>query len=308
MPEISELLPADARDAWPHEALDFTPWLAENLDRLGKILGISMDLEGTEVAVESFSADILAINNLDESRVLIENQLAVTDHSHLGQIMTYLAGLDVRTVIWIATDFRAPHVSAINWLNEHTADGFSFFGVKLGVVRIGDSPLAPIFEVVARPNDWERKIKAAASAKSGPRSDIAQMKRDFWDAFLAQHPDSRDIGVTETSANNIWLIVPSKLKVMISIWAGKSDGVGLFIRGLRGAPSEETLEMLEPYADLLEQQLLTPMEPNMKWGHFFGQFSEFDMGDKANWPAAIDWLNEKARQYFDALTSLKDEE
>lgn len=129
-------------DAWRHEATDFTPWLSESIDHLSEVIGIPLELTGTEVAVESFSADILARNPMDDSVVLIENQLETTDHTHLGQIMTYLAGLEAQTVIWIAPQFREPHLSAIRWLSQHTADGFSFFAVKARVVRIGNPSMS----------------------------------------------------------------------------------------------------------------------------------------------------------------------
>ena len=51
--------------------------------------------------VGSFSADILARNPVDDGVVLIENQLEASDHGHLGQIMTYLAGLQAQTMVWI---------------------------------------------------------------------------------------------------------------------------------------------------------------------------------------------------------------
>ena len=100
--------------------------------------------------MEGYSADILATYPADGSRVIIENQLESTDHTHLGQIMTYLAGLEAKTVVWIARDFRGPHLSAIRWLNTHTTDEFAFFAIKLRVVQIGDnsSIVAPLFEVV----------------------------------------------------------------------------------------------------------------------------------------------------------------
>ena len=102
----------------------------------------------------------LANNPVDGSRVLIENQLESTDHTHLGQILTYLAGLEAQTVIWAAREFREPHLSAIRWLNTHTTDEFAFFAVKVRVVRIGDAPslVAPLFEVLERPNDWDRRV------------------------------------------------------------------------------------------------------------------------------------------------------
>ncbi len=111
------------------------------------------------MSVGSFSADLLARNPLDGSLVLIENQLEQTDHNHLGQILTYLAGLEAQVIVWIASDFRDPHLSAIHWLNDHTVDPFAFFAVQVKAVRIGDSPIAPLFEVVAKPNGWDRKLQ-----------------------------------------------------------------------------------------------------------------------------------------------------
>ena len=160
IPELGKLEEVDLRQAWPHEARSFTPWLSENIEMLSSVIGIPLELEGQEVAVEQFSADILARNPRDDSRVLIENQLEQSDHGHIGQIMTYLAGLDVNTVIWIAASFREPHLSAIRWLNDHTIEPFAFFAIKLSIVRIADSPMAPVFEVVVKPNTWERQLQS----------------------------------------------------------------------------------------------------------------------------------------------------
>ena len=55
MAEFGRLEPVDLRTAWRHEALNFTPWLAENLDRLSQAVGIEMSLEDTEVQIDRFS-------------------------------------------------------------------------------------------------------------------------------------------------------------------------------------------------------------------------------------------------------------
>ena len=149
--KFGQLKDMDLREVWPYEANNFTPWLAENLSpSCPEAIGIPLELEGTEIAVEGYSVDILATYPADGSRVIIENQLESTDHTHLGQIMTYLAGLEAKTVVWIARDFRGPHLSAIRWLNTHTTDEFAFFAHK-----------------IARRSDWRQFLHCCPVVRGG---------------------------------------------------------------------------------------------------------------------------------------------
>ena len=192
------------REVWGHEAHDFTPWLAANIKRLEKAIGIPLELEGTEVAVDQYSADIVAQNPADGCRVLIENQLEGSDHTHLGQILTYLAGVKAETVIWIARDFAESHRSAIRWLNDHTVDPFAFFAVRIRVVQIADSPLVPLFEVLERPSGWDRKIRTTID--SG-RSDLTQFRREFWSHYAKRYPnDGVSVGY---GASSFWIPIES---------------------------------------------------------------------------------------------------
>ena len=191
--EFSELKDVPLREAWPHEANDFTPWLAGNLHRLSQAIGVDLELEDTEVSVEGFSADILARIPSDNSMVVIENQLENTDHTHLGQVLTYLAGLEAQTVIWIAREFQGPHLSAVRWLNSHTVDPFAFFAVKVRAVRIGDPPalVAPLFEVLERPNDWDRRVREITEVNNGDgrQSRYRVFLHDFWQSYAERYPD-----------------------------------------------------------------------------------------------------------------------
>ncbi len=156
---IGKLEKVAINSVWPHEAKCFTPWLADNLGLLGEELGMELDLEGTEVPVGNFSLDILARDARSEAVVAIENQIAGTDHTHLGQLLTYSAGLNAGIVIWIATQFRDEHRAALDWLNEGTRDSLNFFGVEVQAVRIGDSLPAPLFRLAAAPNTWSKDLK-----------------------------------------------------------------------------------------------------------------------------------------------------
>ena len=134
---ISTLESVDVRDVWPDESRDFTPWLAEseNLTRLGEALGLTLEPRGTEQAVGSFSADILCRRldggSDDESWVVIENQYGRTNHDHLGKLLTYAAGLNARTLVWIAEEFRDEHRAALDLLNSSTTREHAYFGVEI---------------------------------------------------------------------------------------------------------------------------------------------------------------------------------
>lgn len=182
--ELGTLQRVDLRDVWQHEQYHFTPWLAEaaNLEVLGSTLGMELELVGIEVAVGPYAADIVCTDALTQTPVLIENQLAKTDHSHLGQILTYAAGLEAKTVIWVASCFTDEHRAAIDWLNEVTLEGWQFFALEIELWRIGQSSPAPRFNVICRPNDWSRAVREEA-AKAEASSPGQAFRLSFWTAF-----------------------------------------------------------------------------------------------------------------------------
>lgn len=153
------------KDAWPTEAGNLTPWLAEpaSIALLGDALGMGLEVEAVEQIVGSFRADIIARSTDEgEHRVIIENQFGRTDHGHLGQILTYLAGVeDTKTIVWIAEHIQSDHRAAIDWLNANTTEAFSFFALEIELWRIGGSPPAARFNVIASPNDWTRNARTA---------------------------------------------------------------------------------------------------------------------------------------------------
>lgn len=174
------------RTAWPNEATNFTPWLAEkvNLDLLAEKIGIPLQLEAVEKEVGTFYADILAKEPDTERWVLIENQVTPTDHSHLGQLLTYAAGLDAHTIVWIAENFREEHRAAIDFLNRATTEDFAFFGVQVELYKIGDSLLAPDFLVVAKPNDWSKRTQTAKQAAGGDEKEFQRLWKEYWGALV----------------------------------------------------------------------------------------------------------------------------
>lgn len=189
MSDLGRFQRVDLRDIWKTEAQDFTPWLAreENLSELASALNIDLELEAQEKFVGPFRADILCKDTDDGSWVLIENQLERTDHLHLGQLLTYAAGLQAVTIVWISARFTPEHRATLDWLNEITDEKFRFFGLEVELWRIGDSPAAPKFSIISKPNDWSRSVSAAARRiESEALTETKSAQLDFWSAFNEQ--------------------------------------------------------------------------------------------------------------------------
>ncbi|WP_197410949.1 DUF4268 domain-containing protein [Novosphingobium sp. FSW06-99] len=173
----------ELREIWTGEATDFTPWLAheENLTVLGEALGLELELEAQEKAVGPFSADILCKDIASGTWVLVENQLERTDHKHLGQLLTYASGLEAATIVWIAKRFADEHRATLDWLNRITDETFRFFGLEVELWRIGESPAAPKFNIISKPNDWSRSMATASRViEESGMSGIRLLQRDFW--------------------------------------------------------------------------------------------------------------------------------
>jgi hypothetical protein len=177
----------DVRKAWPNEAADFTPWLASEpgLKLLSDALGMELEVESTEQSVGPFAADILAKrkDTPEEHWVVIENQLEKTDHRHLGQLLTYAAGLKAATIIWVAAQFTPEHRATIDWLNAMTTDRLRFYGLEIELWRIGESPHAPKINIVAAPNETTNSAANAKENLEAGLSSLNQLQRRYWEAF-----------------------------------------------------------------------------------------------------------------------------
>ena len=189
MTELGDLRPVDLRDVWPHEAAQFTPWLAENLSALGNALGLELELKEVEAPVGAFALDILASEVGTGRNVTIENQLETTNHDHLGKLLTYASGYNADVVVWIAKEIREEHRQALDWLNQRTDSNTGFYGVVVETFRIDDSRPAFRLDVVARPTQWRkaRVESGGGGAISERREAYRVFFQDLIDRLREQH-------------------------------------------------------------------------------------------------------------------------
>lgn len=144
---------------FPGEGTDFTPWLTENIELLGNAIGIDLIDAEREVRIGDFSLDIMASESGTERIVAIENQFEKTDHRHLGQLITYMAGIDAKVVVWIAEEFRNEHITSINHLNQISDKEIAFFCIRPRIIKIGESKPSLEFIIIAKPDKWEKIVK-----------------------------------------------------------------------------------------------------------------------------------------------------
>lgn len=302
---LGRLHKVDLREAWTSESSDFTPWLAqeENLKLLGEAVGIELELESQEKEVGPFRADILCKDTANDSWVLIENQLERTDHSHLGQLITYAAGLNAVTIVWIAERFTEEHRAAMDWLNERTDEKINLFGLEIELWRIGESPIAPKFNIISQPNDWSRTVQQAAAAGSGEVSAHKQLQLKFWTAFKAymeqkgsfvkcqkpmpQHWANHAIGRSGVHLNSI-----------VSAMNSEDSAKGPEIRTqlyIDGPNAKQEFAALEKQKDAIEKSLGFPLawhNPEKKVMCRLSTRKDADFLNEALWPEQFEWLRQ----------------
>lgn len=177
--KISRLETVRLREIWRHEEHDFSAWLHDNIQTLGDTLQMRFSEPQKEGAVGSFTVDLVAEEG-NLGRVVIENQLAATDHDHLGKVITYLTNLEAKTAVWITLQPRPEHARAVAWLNETTPDDVLFYLVRVAAYRIGESSPAPLFTVITGPSVEEKGF--GREKKKLAERDV--LRRKFWEGLL----------------------------------------------------------------------------------------------------------------------------
>lgn len=206
MPDFGKIKKVNVRDIWQHEAHDFTPWLAENIEKLGESVGMDLELIEQEASVGSFSLDILAKDLSTGHHIVIENQFGDTDHDHLGKMLTYAAGFDASKVIWISENVRDEHRQTIEWLNQRTDTDTQFFAIEVEVFKIDDSKPAYNFKPIVFPNEWRKSKK---EGWKGILSSKAEAYREYFQSLIDELRSKHSFTKAKIAQPQNWYIFPT---------------------------------------------------------------------------------------------------
>lgn len=296
------------RDYWAGEAQHFTPWLAspDNIPLVGEAIGIELEVVQAEANVGPFRADILCKDTLNGHYVLIENQLERTDHIHLGQLLTYAAGLDAVTIVWVATSFTDEHRAALDWLNRMTVESTNFFGLEIELWRIGDSRVAPKFNVVSKPNDWTETVAQQATIRpSGELSEMQQLHLQFWTQFRTFMEDRGSTVRIKKPSKDYWTTIAlGRSEFQLVAANGMRDGYSQVYLSLLGPNAKAHFRALwERYGEFLNQTL-GPLDwrelPAYKESQVVLRRTSRPV-DPSAWPELNKWFAEQIGRWVEVL-------
>ena len=299
-PSLGRLERVDPRTAWTTEDRDFTPWLArpENLKVLADTLDLELEPEARERPVGPFRADILCKEVGSDSWVLIENQLDRTDHRHLGQLLTYAAGLDAATIVWVAKPFVDEHRAALDWLNRITDENFRFFGLEIELWRIGESPPAPRFNVVSKPNEWSRSTRK--DAETGLSTTGTWQKKYWTELHEVLDKLDRQIRGNRTPQAANWISYPiGRTGFRLHATVRRTPPQVLTGLIIEYEDAEAFFGLLQQKKDDIESEICASLDWQKNTGRKRCRIDlppyDADPMDEADWPQQHRWLAEKLK-------------
>ena len=307
MAKLGRLVKVPLREFWNNEATDFTPWLAgqENIGLLGETIGIELEVEAQEKNVGPFRADILCKDTVTDNWVVIENQLQPTDHTHLGQLLTYAAGLDAITVVWIAESFTDEHRAALDWLNEITDEKFSFFGLEIELWQIGDSAMAPKFNVVSHPNDWKKTVSRISRNEL---TTVQQLYLEYWTTLQELLEERNGVIKPVKPLPRYWMsFTVDRSSFRLSASASVKDGQISVSLVLRGKDRTDRFRLLKRDQTDIEDAV----GAKLKWGGKYQRkqsyislyLDEADPEDREDWNRQHQWLCKTLEAFHDAFST-----
>lgn len=302
--QIGRLETVPLRQIWKHEAKDFSQWLADNIDILSEKLGTRLSVIQKEKEVGIFSVDLL-LEDENGDNVVIECQLEKTDHDHLGKLITYSTGLNAKKAIWICRQASPEHIQAVNWLNESTPEGSSFYLLTVEAVKIGDSPPAPLFQLICSPSAEVKEV----GKKKGELARRHIERREFWAQLLDKCRAKTRLFSNVSPSTENWIAAGAGRTGLTYNYTINMDSayVELYIDKGKGSEdiNKERFESLYAHKDAIE----TSFGGSLKWISAEGRrstvihhkVSDYGLRDAEKWSEIQDAMVDAMVRFAEAL-------
>jgi hypothetical protein len=276
------------------EASHFTPWLSSHLELLGAALGIEgLELQGTEHNIAGKRLDVLAAVGVEADGetvgVAIENQYGMSEHGHLGQLITYVAGVsaayDRVLGVWLVDEVHAAHEAAVELLNRETTERLGFVLARARFVELANGEYGVDFDVVVRPNEFIKQEQKKVAASGNPeRSAFMQELAE------ALAPDLKALGYTAVSppmSGYLFNVSWGNSKARITVRASDPDDglrATVYVNGFGQLEANEAfLTSITAHGSLITGALTTAHEFNPA-AHIGNSYAKVAALAECRWP------------------------
>ena len=301
MSKTGRLEKVEIREHWTDEARDFTPWMVNGggLEILAETLGLKLEDAKKEISVGPFRADILCQDTADDSNVVIENQYEISNHDHIGKLLTYSADSEAHTIIWIAEEFREKHREALNHLNRITDDRFRYFAVKVSLWRIGDSEPAPRFDIVCKPCGWEQRKQSVGIENL---SETQKLHLKYWTGLIKYMVDN-GTGINPpdpTKDNNLRFSIGGKKFRLHARLSSRNREIGIRLY-MAGDSAKPHYYELEEQQEKIHKEFGETLEWNEAPEDERSQISlskqNTDPSDENDWQHQYEWFTTRLERF-----------
>ncbi|MCY4110100.1 MAG: DUF4268 domain-containing protein, partial [Chloroflexi bacterium] len=192
--------------------------------------------------------------------VVIENQLGSTDHSHLGQLLTYMAGFDANVIVWIAKSFRDEHAEALSLLNRRTGEDTEFFGIEVELWSIDESRPAVNFNLITVPNEWGKRPDTTPLS---PVSERNERYRDFFQGLIDTLRDEHRFTNARKAQPSNWYSFSTgrgRVKYGANFAMGRRARIELYIDSFDADWIERLFDHLLAHQTDIESELAASLE------------------------------------------------
>lgn len=297
---LGRLEKVDLAEAWD-KGTEFSPWLTqeENLRQLSEVLGMRLEYVPQEKISGPFRGEVICRekDNPGDHWVLFQSQLDQTNNAQLGEMITHNAGLEQVSVVWIAAGFADQHKAALDWLNNVTNERCHFFGVELELWRINNSPVAPTFTVVCKPNDWTKRLEL---------NDQQQLQMDYWSAFRDVLAERKSKLQLKNPKAKSWAGFPIG-KAGFDLWTfvnARDERIGIVLETY-GGHAKAHFHLLKKEAEAIHRELAENLEwderPGKKGAYIMLRWHGVDPSDQSKWREQHAWLADKLLRFYDVM-------
>jgi len=276
-PKVSAVQWLAAKDVLGGEASDFTPWLMQQESM--NILAAALKLDDlTPVAAElnvlGKRLDILATaqdENGEDIAVCIENQYGMSDASHLGRLIAYLANQGRGRAVWVVEQAHDAFVAAVRFLNRTSDEDAGYYLAQVRFTHGPGDSYQVHFEVLAAPIAWERGTKAGNAVAKPNEPKVAYLEAIHEGARAALLGAGFPSLNTHARGAYLWVRWPSSLwfrrfGTMLNIRVTRTAvAVAVFVRALptRAANAAAMEIMQSHYAERILKSV--PEGSEVKW-------------------------------------------